>query len=102
MQIGIGHGPQGAPEHQSTHYIYDSRSGMIVALFHFAGATPKSEAARREELLRSAQESTHIPHEHLAILESPEVPPGEGELRVDHATRQLVRKSDHVSARIRI
>lgn len=100
MRIEIGPGPEGASKHQSTHYVYDSRSGIIIAVYHFAGAAPESEDKRREELLKTAQESTRIARENLAMLENPEIPPGQGELRVEHATRRLVRENDPIQKRL--
>jgi hypothetical protein len=91
MRIGTGPGPSGAFEHQATHYVYDSRSGAIVAVYHFAGASPKSNAEQREAILKGSHESTGIPLEHLAFLTNPDVPSGEGELRVHHQTQRLVR-----------
>src|SRR5262249_22168894 len=100
MRIEISTGPEGASKHQSTHYVYDSRSGIIIAVHHFAGAAPESEDNRREELLGTAQESTRIAREHLAILKNPEIPPGRGELRVEHASRRLVRENDPIEKRL--
>ena len=101
MRIGTGPGPSDAPQHQSTHYVYDVRSGVIVGAYHFAGAAPKSEPERVTAMLKSSHEASSIPVEHLAVLTSPDVPAGEGELHIEHAKRQLVRKRIVYDPRIR-
>jgi len=92
MRIGIDPGPGDAPQHQSSHYVYDVRSGIIVGAYHFAGAAPKSESERLTAMLKSSHEASGVPLEHLAVLTNPDVPAGEGELHIEHAKRQLVRK----------
>jgi len=92
MHIGAGQGPGDAARHQSTHYIYDMRSGAVVGVYHFAGAAPKSEAERRETILKGSHQASGIALEHLAVLSNPELPPGEGELRVEPASRRFVRR----------
>ena len=92
MRIGAGQGPNDAARHQSSHYVYDVRSGVIVSVYHFVGATPKSEAERREAMLKSAHEGSGIALEHLAVLSDPDLPAGDGELRVEPASRRFVRR----------
>jgi len=92
MRIGAGQGPGDAARHQSSHYVYDVRSGVVVTVHHFAGAAPRSEAERREAILKGSHEASGIALEHLAVLSNPELPPGEGELRVEPASRRFVRR----------
>jgi hypothetical protein len=93
MRVGIDPGPSGTDQHQSSHYVYDVRSGVIVSTYHFVGAAPKSEADRLEEMLKSTHEASRVPLEYLAVLTSRDVPPGRGALHVDHVAQQLVRES---------
>ena len=92
MRIGAGQGPGDAAQHQSSHYVYDVRSGAIVGVYHFAGAAPKSETERREAILKGSQQASGIALEHFAVLSNPELPTGEGELRVEPASRRFVRR----------
>jgi hypothetical protein len=92
MRIGAGQGPGDAARHQSSHYVYDVRSGVIVSVHHFVGAAPKSEAERREAMLKSSHEGSGVALEHLAVLSNPDLPAGEGELRVEPASRRFVRR----------
>ena len=46
MRIGSADGPGEDRAHKSTHVIYDTRSGHIVATHHFIGAAPSSEQHR--------------------------------------------------------
>jgi hypothetical protein len=91
MRIGAGQGPGDAARHQSSHYVYDVRSGAIVGVYHFAGAAPKSEAERHQALLKGSHEASGIALEHLAVLSNPDLPAGQGELRVEPASRRVVR-----------
>ncbi len=101
MPIGLGPGIDGAPRHESTYYVYDARTGAIVATYHFAGAAPKAEAERMEGLRQGTHETSGVPVEHLGVLSAREAPPGEGVLRVDHAAQKLVRATRHFDPRIR-
>jgi hypothetical protein len=101
MRVGIGLGPSGAPQHQSSHYVYDVRSGVIVGAYHFVGADPKSESERKTKMLESSHKASGISVEHLGVLSNPDIPPGEGELHVEHTKRQLVRKRPSYNPRIR-
>jgi hypothetical protein len=92
MRVGAGPGPDGAAHQQSSHYVYDLRSGVILATYHFVGAAPKSESDRLAAILKSSHETSSVPIEHLAVLTTQDVPPGEGELHVDHVMKKLVRK----------
>src|SRR5262245_39476431 len=100
MHIGAGQGPGDAARHQSTHYVYDVRSGAIVAVHHFAGAAAKSEAERRTSLLRTSHQASGIALEHLDVLTGQDVPAGGGELQVDPASRRLVRRHGIQPARL--
>ena len=84
MRIGSAGGPGEQRTHQSTHVIYDARSGRIVATHHLIGAARAPEH-RVSELVKDAHESSRVPLDHLAVLTDPDVPPGEGEVKVDHA-----------------
>ncbi len=101
MHIGLGPGIDGAPRHESTYYVYDARTGAIIATYHFAGAAPKSETERINGLRQGTHETSGVPVEHLGVLSAREVPPGEGVLRVDHAAQKLVRASQHHDPRIK-
>lgn len=101
MRIGTGAGPDGKHQHQSRHYVYDVRSGVIVCVHHFAGALPKSEVGRAREMVKGAHEASGIPVEHLAVLVDPEMPPGEGDLRIEHASCQLIRERASYDSRVR-
>ena len=101
MQVGTDPGPGGPPQHQSCHYVYVVPSGVIVGTYHFIGSSSRSEEARLEEMLKTSHEASGIPREELAVLSNPELPPGQGELYVDHATLQLVRKQEGFDPRVR-
>jgi len=101
MPIGIGPGVNGAPQHESTYHVYDVRTGTIVVTHHFAGAAPKSEQERVEALRTSTHVTSGIAVEHLAVLTTRGLPPGEGALRIDHAARKLVRTPGHFDPRLR-
>lgn len=91
MRIGTDAGPGAATGPTATFHVYDVRSGIVVATHLFSGPAPESEASRLAKILQDAHQGSGIPREHLEVLTNPLVPPDEGELRVDHATKQLVR-----------
>lgn len=99
MRIGTGPGPGGSSEYQSTHYVYDIRSGVILETHHFVGKA-KPLADREKELVETASRRCGIPSEHLGALSNPEVESGQGVVRVDHKTRRLVRKEIGADLRI--
>jgi hypothetical protein len=101
MRIGSADGPGKEQAHKSTHVIYDTRSGHIVATHHFIGAAPSLEQHRVNQLLKDAHEKSRVPPDHLAILSDPDFPRGDGEMRADHAARRLVRSGDAPAQRIR-
>jgi hypothetical protein len=101
MRIGSADGPDKEHAHQSTHVVYDTRSGRILATHHFIGAAPSSEQHRIDTLLKDAHETSRVPIDHLATLTNPHLPHGEGEVRVDHAARTLVRSGVAPPQRIR-
>jgi hypothetical protein len=100
MRIGSAGGPGEQRTHQSTHVIYDARSGRIVATHHLIGAARAPEH-RVSELVKDAHESSRVPLDHLAVLTDPDVPPGEGEVKVDHAAKRLTRSGVAPPKRIR-
>lgn len=100
MRIGSADGPGKERAHKTTHVIYDARSGRIVATHHTIGAA-RSPEHRVNDLIKDAHASSRIPLDHLAILTDPDVPPGEGEVRADHAAKRLVRAGAAPPARIR-
>lgn len=91
MRIGSADGPSEVRAHKSTHFIYDTRSGHIVATHHFIDAAPSPEQHWLNQLLKDAHEKSRVPLDHLAILTNPDFPHGEGEVRADHAQSRLVR-----------
>ncbi len=101
MRIGSGDGPGEDQAHKSTHVIYDTRSGHIVATHHFIGAAPSSEQHRVNQLLQDAREKSQVALDHLAILIDPDFPHGEGEMKVDHAAKRLVRSGVAPAQRLR-
>jgi len=101
VRFGLGPGPEGSTQHQSSHYVYDVRSGVIVATFHFVGAARQPDEALHRRILKQAHEASNAPLEHLAVLSGSEIPSGEGSLRVDPGAKRLVRTADHVPARVR-
>lgn len=101
MRIGSADGPGKEQARKSTHVIYDTRSGDIVATHHFIGAAPSSEQHRINDLMKDAHERSRVPLDHLAILTNPDLPHGEGEVRVDHASKRLVRSGVAPAKRIR-
>jgi hypothetical protein len=101
MRIGSGDGPSEQQAHKSTHVVYDTRSGRIVATHHFISAAPASEQHRIDKLLKDAHETSRVSLDHLATLTNPHLPHGEGEVRVDHAARTLVRSGVTPPQRIR-
>ena len=101
MRIGSAHGPGEDQAHKSTHVIYDIRSGHIVATHHFIGAAPSSEQHRISELMKDAHKSSHVPLDHLASLSDPDFPHGEGEMKVDHGAKRLIRSGVAPAQRLR-
>ncbi len=101
MAFGISAGPAGAGQHQSSRYVYDVRSGVILATFHFVGAAKHSTDDLHRQLLKQVNESSAVAQEHLAVLSETELPEGEGPLRVDVNTKQLMRSADRAPTRIR-
>jgi hypothetical protein len=101
MRIGAADGPAKEQAHKSTYVIYDTRSGHIVATHHLIGTEPPSEQRHARDLLTSAHEASGVPLDHLALLTNPDFPDGEGEARVDHAAKRLVRSGAIPIRRIR-
>jgi hypothetical protein len=101
MRIGSAEGPGKEQAHKSTHVIYDTRSGHIVATHHFIGAASPPEQHRMKQLLKDAHEMSRVPLDHLAILTNPDFPHGEAEMSVDHAAKRLVRSGIASAQRIR-
>jgi hypothetical protein len=101
MRIGSADGPGAERAHKSTHVIYDTRSGHIVATHHFIDAAPSKEASRVHKLLNETHEKSRVALDHLAVLTNPDFPHGEGEMRVDHSAKRLVRSGIAPSQRIR-
>jgi hypothetical protein len=91
MRIGSVDGPGKEKADKSTHVIYDTRSGHIVATHHFIDAAPSPEQRRM----------SRVPLAHLAILTNPDFPHGEAEMSVDHAAKRLVRSGIAPAQRIR-
>ena len=100
MRIGSADGPGKERAHKTTHVIYDTRSGHIVATHHFVSAAPSSEQHRMDEIVKAAHETSRVPLDRLAVLTDPDGPHGEGELRVDHAAKRLVRSGVAPAKRI--
>ena len=100
MRIGSADGPGNERAHKTTHIIYDARSGRVVATHHTIGAARPPEH-RVSELIKDAHESSRIPLDHLAVLTDPDLADGEGEVRVDHAAKRLVRSGSAPPKRIR-
>ena len=101
MRIGSVDGPGKEKADKSTHVIYDTRSGHIVATHHFIGAASSPEQRRMNQLLKDAHEMSRVPLDHLAILTNPDFPHGEAEMSVDHAAKRLVRSGIAPAQRIR-
>ncbi len=101
MRIGSADGPGKERAHKSTHVIYDTRSGHIVATHHFIDAVASEESQRVHKLLKEAHEKSRVGLDHLAILSNPDLPHGEGGVKVDHATKRLVRSGVVPAQRIR-
>jgi hypothetical protein len=101
MRIGSADGPGKEQAHKGTHVIYDTRSGHILATHHFIGAPPSAEGQHIDQLLKEAHEKSRVALEHLAILTNPDAPHGEGEVRVDHAAKRLIRSGVAPAQRIR-
>ena len=101
MRIGSADGPGKEQAHKTTHVIYDARSGHVVATHHFVSASPSSEQNRIADLMKDAHERSGVPLDQLAILTNPDLPHGEGEVRVDHAAKRLVRSGVAPAKRIR-
>jgi hypothetical protein len=101
MRIGSADGPGKRQAPKSTHIIYDTRSGHIVATHHFIGVASLPEQHRLSQLLKEAHEKSRVPLDHLAALTDPEFPHGEGEVTVDHAAKHLVRSGVAPAQRIR-
>ena len=101
MRIGSADGPGKEAAHKSTHVIYDTRSGHILATHHFIDAGPSKEPQRVHKLLKEAHEKSRVALDHLAILSDPDLPEGAGEVRVDHVAKRLVRSGAGPAQRIR-
>jgi hypothetical protein len=91
MRIGSADGPGKERAHKSTHVIYDTRSGHIVATHHFIDAVETEAPQRVHELLKKAHEQSHVSLDHLAVLSNPDLPHGDGVVKVDHAAKRMVR-----------
>ena len=101
MRIGTSRGPADGPHHQSTHYVYDLRSGAIIGAYHFSGAAARSEEERHASILSTSHHASGIALKDLAVLANPELPPGDGELHFDPAARRLVRRHPEKDRRLR-
>ena len=53
-----------------------------------------------DEIVKAAHETSRIPLDRLAVLTDPDGPRGEGEVRVDHAAKRLVRSGVAPAKRI--
>jgi hypothetical protein len=101
MRIGSAGRPGKERSRNTTHVIYDTRSGHIVETHHFVGDASSSEPDRIAHLLKEAHEKSHLPLDHLAILTDPDFPQGDGEMKVNHAAKRLVRSGAAPPQRIR-
>jgi len=101
MRFGLEPGPEGSTQHQNSHYVYDVRSGTIVATFHFVGAARKLDEELRQRLLNQAHANSTVPLEHLAVLTESAMPSGEGPLLVDAVAKRLVRAAARPFPRVR-
>jgi hypothetical protein len=101
MRIGSEDGPGKERPHKTTHVIYDARSGHIVATHHMISAAPSAAQHPINEMLKDAHERSRVALDHLAILTNPDFPHGEGEVRVDHEAKRLVRSGETPPRRIR-
>jgi hypothetical protein len=91
MRFGLGPPPKGAAQHRSSHYVYDVRSGAIVATYHFVGAAQPSGEELDRKLSKQTHETSLVPLGHLAVLTENEIPLGEGPIRVDLSVKRLIR-----------
>jgi hypothetical protein len=102
MGFGIGPGPEGSGGHQSSAYVYDLRTGVILGTFYFHGASKDLDDKLQRRLSEQIHEVSGVPLEHIAVLSGRETPAGEGPLRVDTATKRLIRTAPQAGlARIR-
>jgi hypothetical protein len=101
MRVETSPGPNGAAHNQSSHYVYDVRSGVIVGIYHFFGVAPKSEQERLAAMQKTSHEVSGVALEDLAVLTNLDVPPGQGELRIDAAEKQLLRACAGSDLRVR-
>jgi hypothetical protein len=101
MRIGSADGPGKERTHKSTHVVYDTRSGHIVATHHVISASPSPEPHLVKQLLKDAHEKSQLAVDHLAILTDPDIPHGEGGMSVDHAAKRLVRSGAAPPQRLR-
>jgi hypothetical protein len=91
VRVGVEPGPEGASGNHSSHYVYDTRSGAIVATHHFAGEERVREEDWIAELRNAAQEASGISAEYLAVLSTSGFPETEGAMRVAEDGRSLVQ-----------
>src|SRR5262245_17416859 len=101
MRIGSADGPGKEQAHKSTHLVYDTRSGHILATHHFIDAAASAERRRIDQLMKEAHEKSRVALDYLEILINPDLPHGEGEVRVDHAAKRLVRSGVAPAQRIK-
>jgi hypothetical protein len=91
MAWGIGAGPQGAENHRSTHHVYDTRDGRILATFQFVGSPKEPGEELHRRLAKQVNEASDVPLEHIDVLTGAEIPEGDGPLHVDPEARQVRR-----------
>lgn len=101
MRFGLGTGPEGSTQHQSSHYVYDVRSGTIIATFHFVGAARPLDGELHQRLRKQAHANSNVPFEHLAVLTDRAMPAGDGQLTVDAAAKRLVRTAERPLPRVK-
>ncbi len=101
MEFGLGPGPTGSIQHMSSHYVYDVRTGSILATYHFVGTVQKADEELHRRILQQTHEASTMPLERLAVLSAHEAPSGAGPLHVDTSSKQLVRSADTAVRRVR-
>jgi hypothetical protein len=101
MHVGVGPGPNGPHQHQSTHYVYEIQSGAVVGIHYFVGAATKSEEDRLKQILKSSSEASGIAEGQLAVLTNPDIEPGHGALRIDRANKRITRMRSDSDPHIR-
>jgi hypothetical protein len=101
MRIGADAGPGKIRGHETTYVAYDVRTGRILATHHVIDAGVPSEEDQIKDLTKLAHETSRVPLDHIVILKNPHLPSGEGAIRVDDATKRLVRSAEAGISRVR-